>query len=404
MEFQYTACDKSGKRIKAIEKADALALLVSRLKNQGLTPLSISEVKQAQNSLDAQRRTWFNRVKRKELAVFSRQLASILHAGILLTEALHTIAEDMENQYFKHAITRIVEDVNAGTSFSSALARYPDIFPATYLAVIKAGEAVGNLAATTTNLAKYLEDYERMREKFRSALMYPVFLSSFLVFVVTIIVVFIIPRFKQIFAQAGARLPLLTRIVVGVSEFCLKNAPAALFVVAIGVMLSCFFLKIPKIRYAFDARLLRVPQLGKLIRKALIARFCRTFSVLLGGGVGIATSLVVSGDVVSNSYLRHLVGAIKNAVVSGVALADAMKPHQTFPRIVVKMVAIGEKSGKLDDMLRRSAEYYDQELETTLNNFSSLIEPVFIVLIGGVVLTVVLALYLPIFKIASAVR
>jgi type IV pilus assembly protein PilC len=147
-----------------------------------------------------------------------------------------------------------------------------------------------------------------------------------------------------------------------------------------------------------------MPYVGKLIRKALIARFCRTFSVLLDGGVGIATALAVSGEVVSNFFLQHLIRMIKDAVISGVAIADAMKPHETFPRIVVKMVAIGEKSGKLDDMLRRSAEYYDQELETTLNNFSSLLEPAFIVLIGAVVLTVVLALYLPIFKMASAIR
>ncbi len=404
MEFQYTACDKSGRRIKAIEKAETMAMLVSRLKNQGLTALSISEMKPARAGFGAWRIGWFARVSRKELAVFSRQLASILHAGILLTEALHTIAEDMENQYFSHVINQIVKDVNAGTGFSAALSRYPNIFPATYLAVIKSGEEIGNLAATMTSLAKYLEDYERMREKFRSAMLYPIFLSGFLIFVVAIIVIFIIPRFKKIFAQAGAQMPLLTRIVVGISEFCIRHAFAALVALIVAGIVSWFLLKIPKIRYAVDARLLKLPHLGKLIRKAFIARFCRTFSVLLGGGVGIATALTVSGDVVSNTFIRHLIGMVKDAVISGVAIADAMRSHETFPRIVVKMVAIGEKSGKLDDMLRRSAEYYEQELETTLNNFSSLLEPVFIIVIGGVVLTVVLALYLPIFKIAAAVR
>lgn len=404
MEFQYTAQDKNGKRVSSVATADAIDTLVGRLKNQGLIPLRVSEVKSSGISFKKGRGLQRGKVKAGELAVFTRQLSSILNAGVLLTEALHTIAEDMENRYFGALISQMVADINSGEHFSLALSKYPAVFPSTFVAVVRSGEEVGNLGMTLGNLAQYLENYERMRQKLKNAMMYPLFLSGFLVFVVAVIVLFLIPKFKGIFSRAGAQLPLLTRIVVGVSEFCLKNMLAGIiFAVLIGI-LAWYLLKIKPIRFSVDRWALKLPLFGSLIRKAMVARFCHTFSILLEGGVGITVGLSVSGGVVNNLFLQQIIEKIKNKVVAGGSLDESIRSHGVFPKIVAKMVAVGEKSGKLDDMLKRSAEYYDAELETTLNNFSSLIEPVFIVLIGAVVLIVVLALYLPIFKMSMAVR
>lgn len=404
MEFQYTARDKSGRHISSVATADAIDTLVGRLKNEGLIPLRISEVKSAGVSLKKSRGLQRGRVKANELAVFARQLSSILNAGVLLTEAMRTISEDMENPYFGALIARVVDDINAGEHFSLALSKYPAVFPSTFVAVVRSGEEVGNLGMTLGNLAQYLENYERMRQKLKSAMMYPMFLFGFFVFVVAVIVLFLIPKFKGIFSHAGAQLPLLTRIVVGISEFCLKNIAAGIiFTVLIGTLIW-YLLKVKTIRFSVDKWALKLPIFGNIIRKAMVARFCHTFSILLAGGVGITVGLSVSGDVVNNLFLRRIIEKIKNKVIAGCSLDESIKTQGVFPKIVAKMVAVGEKSGKLDDMLKRSAEYYDAELDATLNNFSSLIEPVFIVLIGGVVLIVVLALYLPIFKISMAVR
>lgn len=404
MEFKYTACDKEGKHIRAIGSADALDILVSRLKNQGLIPLQITELKSARKQAGTEYIKSRGKVSGKELAVFARQLSSVLNAGILLTESLSTVAEDMENAYFSAIIKRVVSDINSGEHLSPALAKFPKIFPATFVAVVKSGEEIGNLGKTLGDLAKYLEDYERMREKFKSAMLYPVFLTFFLIFVVAIIVLFLIPKFKGIFAHAGAQLPLLTRIVVGISEFCLRNVFLAVVAFAAVWITLWYLLKVQKVRFWVDSVSLKLPIIGKLVQKALISRFCHTFSILLSGGVGVATSLLVSREVMNNLFLKDIVSQLRNNVVSGGSLDESVRAQSVFPKIVAKMVAVGEKSGKLDDMLKRSAEYYDQELEATLNNFSSLIEPVFIILIGAVVLIVVLALYLPIFKMSTAIR
>ena len=404
MEFKYTVYDKNGKHVNAIASADTLEVLVSRLKNQGLVPLHITEIKSSKKDTKGSGIRVQRKITGRELAAFTRQLSTVLNAGIVLTEALSTLAEDMENASFGAVIEDLVSHISAGEHFSQALSRYPRIFSVTFVAVVKSGEEIGNLGRTLGDLAKYLENFERMKEKFRSAMMYPVFLTGFLIFVVAVIVLFLIPKFKGIFAQAGAKLPLLTRIVVGISEFCLRNVLWGILFSIIFWIVAWYLLRIPKIRYRFDTIVLRLPIFGKLFLKAFISRFCHTLSILLSGGVGISSSLLISSGVVNNLFLMRVISQIRASVISGGSLDEAVRAHAVFPKVVAKMITVGEKSGRLDDMLKRSAEYYDEELEVTLNNFSSLIEPVFIILIGGVVLIVVLALYLPIFHLSSAVR
>jgi len=401
VDLKYTASDSSGKRVTAIAVTDSIPALVGRLKKQGLTPLNIDTVKPK----STKRGLFFpSRVKSKELAVFVRQLATITNSGVLLTESLNTISEDMENLYFRDIVKNITSDINAGAGFSESLSRHPQVFPAIFVALVKAGEEVGNLGAVLGSLAKYLEEYEAMREKIANAVRYPIFVISFTFIIVSIIVLFIIPKFNTLFTHAGAQLPLLTRIVVGVATFILRHTFWGIFILLAVWGLILYLLSQFKIRFAWDYYQLNLPLFGQIIRKIVLARFCRTLSTLIAGGVVIVNSLKISNEVTKNLFFRQVFDDVRNSVTSGVSLSEAMRPYEQLPRVLIKMVAVGEKSGKLDEMLERTADYYEQELALTLNKLSTMIEPILIVFIGIIVLIVALALYLPIFNLSMAVH
>lgn len=401
MELKYTVSDSSGKKVTAITTMDSVLSLVGRLKQQGLVPLNI-EVLKSQST----RKGLFSssRVKSKELAVFVRQLATILTSGVLLTEALNTIAEDMENPYFREVIINVTGSINAGASFSEGLSRYPQVFSTIFVSLIKSGEEVGNLGVAMASLAKYLEEFEAMRDKITNAVRYPIFVFSFMVIIISIIVLFIIPKFSALFMNAGAQLPLLTRIVMGVSTFIIKHTFWGIFIILFVWGLAIYLLAQFRIRFAWDYYQLQLPLFGQIIRKVVLARFCRTLSTLITGGVAIISSLKISKEVTGNLYFRQVFEEVKNSVTSGVSLSESLRLYEQVPRVLIKMVAVGEKSGKLDEMLGRTADYYEQELALTLNKLSTLIEPILIVLIGIIVLIVALALYLPIFNISLAVH
>jgi type IV pilus assembly protein PilC len=343
-------------------------------------------------------------VKTKELIVFTRQLGTVLNAGVLLTDAINTIEVDLENKYFRRVLQDVLFHVNAGENLSNSLAYYPLVFSPYYVAIIGAAEAVGRLGQSIVDLATFMEEDEKMRLKFLAAIRYPVFLMCFVFCIVSGIVLFLIPKFKAIFEGAGIQLPLLTRVVVGISEFCLHYIVFMVLGIVALYLISWQALQFFRIRFMADYMLLRLPVIGKVMRKIFIARFCQTLSMLLGGGVGIITALSLSKNVLENFYLKHIIEDIRNNVMAGASLSEAMSSYVDMPRIMVKMVAVGEKAGMLSPMLKRVGSYYDQEVETFLNNINSILEPVFIIIIGGVVLVVALALYLPIFQMSSAVH
>jgi len=406
MNFQYIASDmRTGRRIKGDASASSVSSLVRRLKREDLLPLKVYENKQSQ--LRKKMKTSRSRklVSMKELAVFTRQLAATLSAGLLLTESLETIAADLENVQFSRIIRDIRANIQSGSDFSNALAKYPNVFPATYVALVKSGEAAGNLDSTMSNLAKYLEDSESMKEKVKNAIRYPLFVIGFAVFVVLIIVLFIIPKFRGLFTQAGVELPFLTRIVVGISEFTLHSFS----VIVLGLVLAYFLfrlvLKLPGTRYWLDALALKIPFVGKdILHKALVSRFCRTFGFLFAGGVSLSRSLEITSQVVDHSLMGKAISQIRKRVMSGSSLSEEIKKQEIFPRLTAKMASVGEKTGKISEMLTRVSDYYDEELNNSFQRLTTLLEPVLIIFVGGIVLFVVIALYLPIFQMSAAIK
>lgn len=405
MKYKYKAQDKYGKLIIGQLSAKSASSLVLNLKSKGLLPFYVKELKSQEKKIGLKKSLLpAKKVSIKELAVFSREVSSSLSAGIPLFEALRTISEDLENRYFRLVLEDVVDKINSGSNFSEALSKYPHIFSNTFLSLIKAGETSGRLDITTRDLARYLEHTDRLIKKVKSSTRYPMFIVGFLILVVTIIVVFLIPKFKALFSQAGVSLPLLTRIVVGFSEFMLKNF---LWVALCGVLVavvSSFLLRSPKIRYSFDQSKFKIPLFGKIIKKVLLLRFSRTLSILVSGGVSLVTALPICGNVVNNLYLKNVIETIKNNVIAGASLSRELKNQPVFPRMFVKMVQVGEQTGKISTMLSQNADYYEEDLEITLNDLTNTIEPILIIAIGGVVLVVTLALYLPIFNMSMAVK
>ena len=405
MEFKYTAQDKeTGRRISNVLHADDVSVAVMRLSDEGILPLKIQAIKSSNSQV---KRPFFQRrhVTGKQLAIFTRQLAATLSAGLLLTEALGTIAEDMENKYLQEILKNAKDDIQGGLDFSSSLAKYPKIFPVMYVAMVRSGEATGNLHKTMANLAKHIEHTELMNEKIKSAIRYPMFILGFAFFVVGIIVFFLIPQFSKMFEQAGAQLPLLTRIVVGISNFVVHQF--WLFAIITGLLTGTYIYlsKKPKFRYQIDYLKLKLPLIGKaIIHKGIVSRFCSTLGFLLNGGVGLSKSLQITSQVTNHLPTTEAIEHIRKRVVGGASIADELRGQKVFPRLVAKMASVGEKTGRIDEMLKRTADYYDEELQITVQNLTALLEPALIIFVGGIVLIVVLALYLPIFHIAQTIR
>jgi len=406
MELKFVATDRKGKKISSTATADSVGALINRLKRDGLQPIKVYEAKPARVRVGVLRAIFSHRaVKSKEVVIFTRQLAATLSAGLLLTEALETIGEDLENDYFRRMIKKIIVDIQAGLDFSTAISKYPKVFPLTYVSIVRSGEATGNLHLTMTDLAKYMENFERMKEKAKSAIRYPMFIFGFAILVVSVIVLFIIPKFTAMFDDAGAQLPFITRAVVAVSDFALANA--MLMIGGFGVLLFLFFfsLRFDRVRYVVDTIKIRLPIVGKaIIQKVMVSRFCRPLSVLLGGGVGLAKSLEITSQVVDHLPMRKAVEDVRNHVLAGSSISEELKKKKMFPRLVSKMVSVGEKTGNIGDMLKRTSDYYDEEVDISLQNLTALLEPVLIIFVGGMILIVVLALYLPIFNLSSAIR
>ncbi len=405
MEFEYKAFDMNGRAITGVRTADSADSLASSLKSTGATSVEATPVRIEKRSGGLVAAVFTPRsVSSAEKAVFTRQLGTILEAGVLLTEALDTISTDLENEYFAGILRAVLFHIRSGETLSAALARHPSVFSPYYVAVVRSGEEIGSLSSTMASLATFMEDYEGMRQKLISAIRYPIFLLSFIGVIVACIVLILIPKFKTIFEGAGVKLPVLTRIVVGVSEFFLRNFAGTLVAGILLGALSWRLLKLFKVRFIVDYYLLKLPVVGKVIHKAMLARFCRTSAMLLAGGVGIIKALSLASEVTVNLFLKQIMGEVGHSVSNGASLGEAMRPHRDFPRILIKMVAVGEKAGKLDEMFRRMADYYDREVEAFISELNSLLEPVCIILIGSVVAVVAIALYLPIFSLSGAVR
>jgi type IV pilus assembly protein PilC len=342
-------------------------------------------------------------VSRKDLVVFIRQFATMIDAGLPLVQCLDLIASQQENKRFKAILNDIKDTVAGGSTFAQALERHPKVFDTLFVNLVAAGEVGGILDTILNRLAAYIEKNAKLARQVKSALAYPVGITAVAGIVIFILLRFVIPSFEKMFGNMGGELPGLTRLVIGISQWLGHNT----FIVLAGLVgFGVVFKRVvdtDRGRLAFDGALLKLPLFGTLLKKVAVARFTRTMGTMLSSGVPIVDALEIVSKASGNRVIEVSLMDVREKVAGGSRMADPLAKSGIFPNMVVQMIAVGEQTGAMDVMLAKIADFYDDEVEATVDGLTSLMEPVMMVVLGGIVGTILVAMYLPIFTIAGTV-
>jgi type IV pilus assembly protein PilC len=402
--FEYAVRDRGGKIITGKIDADSPASVATKLKSMGYAPVKISEVKNTGLQMDLKLPSLGSKVKLKELAVFSRQFATMINSGLSLLRALTILEEQQPNKTFAAVLTELRLDVESGNSLSGSMTRHPDIFPPLMINMIKAGEVGGFLDKVLVQIADNYEAEVKLRGRVKSAMTYPVAVLVMAVLLTIAMLLFIVPTFASLFSSLGGSLPAPTQILVNLSNF-LKVAFVPLIVLSIvGLVVWTRVKHKPAVREFIDPLKLKAPVFGNLFRKIALARFCRNLGTMLSSGVPILQSLDIVADTSGNVVVAHAVRDIQESVRNGESLTEPLSQHSVFPPMVVQMLSVGEDTGALDTMLHKISDFYDQEVESTTDQLTALIEPIMIAILGGLVGSMIIALYMPIFKIFDLIK
>ncbi|MEN0128149.1 MAG: type II secretion system F family protein [Brevundimonas sp.] len=403
--FEYAVRDKAGNVVKGRVDAPTQAAVANRLREMGMAAISISEVSTGGLNTEINIPGFGgNKISLKDLAVMSRQLATMIDAGLSLLRALSILADQTESKPLAKIISQVRNDVEVGTSFSVALAKHPETFPPLMINMVKAGEVGGFLDQTLVSIADNFEAEVKLRGKIKSAMTYPV-----VVFVVAVVatigmLLFIVPVFASMFDNLGGKLPLPTQILMWISQ-ALK-----IVIIPLVVALGAFTFWWGKhkndraVREKVDPYKLKIPVFGNLFRKIAVSRFTRNFGTMIHAGVPLLQALDIVGETSGNLVIERAARAVQESVRRGESLAGPLAQHDVFPPMVVQMIAVGEDTGALDTMLSKVADFYDQEVESTTEQLTSLIEPLMIVVIGAIIGAMVIAMYMPIFGIFNLIK
>jgi len=401
--YKFVGRDALGRRKKGEIEADSPELARDLLLNRGV--ILIEKLTEETSILKKDIEVPFlNRIGLKDLLLFTRQLYAMIHAGIPLVQALRIIKEQIPNRRLKGIVEEIASFVEEGGRFSTALARHRDVFGDLYISMIRAAEEAGTLEETLKRLADHLEKTEKLRGKIKSALFYPVFVLIIATVIVTGILVFVIPTFEELYRSLGGQLPFLTRWIIKASNFLRDYMGWAVLLFVILVIAIIQGRRIRKVKYYMDYALLKMPIFGDLVLKGSIANFSRTLASMLSSGINILEALEISAHTSNNEVIKEAILKVKEQVERGVSLSQALSRQKIFPPMLVNMVAIGEEAGTLDEMLTKVADFYEEEVDRTVDGLTSLIEPIMIVVIGGIIGVIIVAMYLPIFKIGELIK
>ena len=394
--FRWEGRDKKGKRLKGRSLAPDEAALRADLRRQGIAPSRIRK-----QSAGLKRG---GGVKPMDIAVFSRQLATMLAAGIPLVQGFEIIGAGHEKPSMQKLILDIKSDVEAGTSLHESLAKHPLYFDDLYINLVEAGEQAGALEGLLDKIASYKEKTEALKKKVKKALFYPAAVLAVAVVVTVILLIFVIPQFESLFKGFGADLPAFTMMVINLSRFVQANGFYILAVIVAIVWVFFYFKKRSKrMREFLDRAALKVPVIGPILNKAAIARFARTLSTMFAAGVPLVEALESVAGATGNIVYENAVMSMRDEVATGQRLQRAMETTELFPNMVVQMIAVGEESGSLDTMAAKVATFYEAEVDNAVDAMSSLLEPLIMVILGVLVGGLVIAMYLPIFKLGSVV-
>lgn len=413
--YNYVAIDKHGKEVKGKVEVNSHQNAIAKVRELGYYPTSIVEemvriekvaegkvsekFKSPIRSLISKRA---GRVGQKQLTLFTRQLATLIGAGLPLVRALYVLERQQKSGALKDTIRGLAEQVEGGGSFSEALLRHPKTFSPLYVNTIKAGETGGVLELVLTRLAEFAEKTQRLNSRIRAALIYPALVLTMAISVLFFLITFIVPKFMDIFKEMGVPLPLITRVLLAISEFARNRWFIGVAIIITLIITYRILYRLPKSRMFFDKVKLRFPVMGPLIRRIAIARFSRTLGTLLSSGVPILQGLMVAKDTAGNEVIAHSIIEVHDSVREGETVAKPLLKAGIFPAMAVNMISVGEETGSLDQMLLKVGDVYDEEVDVTVSGLMSLLEPFLIIGMGVIVGFIVVAMFMPLFSLITA--
>jgi Type II secretory pathway, component PulF len=409
MDFSYKVRDSQGKVKEAVAQAESAAVLRTRLSARGMDVIEIKEKRAFSskylNDLNETVLNLTDRVTLKDMVIFSRQFSAMISSGVAMLRTLYIIVEQCPNRKLRRAVDEVRKRVESGLSLSDALAKEPEVFDRLYISMVRAGEAGGILSDVLKRLADFIEYKEKLNAKVRSAMVYPTVVLIVAVGVFWAMLTFVLPIFEGLFKNIGGELPAYTQFLIGLSVG-VRSVWMLLFLCfcAVGFYFLRRYYQTSIGRFHIDSMKLSIPMFGELIKKVAIARFSRTFGTLIRAGVPMLNALEVVKDTAGNAVVARSVDKIYEEVRQGGSISAPMAKSKIFPPMVTQMVAVGEETGRLDDMLSKVADFYDMEVENSVEQLTSMLEPIMVVGIGGIVGSIVVGMYLPIFTVINQLR
>lgn len=408
--FEYKAFDAKGKTIKGIIDADNAKMARAQLKRQNIFATEVKEQKSGQVvqgkglNFEIDVGKVFQRVSINELTEFTSQLETLFRTNVDIAEALQILGEQTDNEMLRLALVEIRDEVRQGKSLSSAMRAHPKIFNELYISLVEVGQESGNLDQVLARLRDYTQKVQAIRQKLTSALAYPILMGAISVTVVLALFIFVIPRIKETFDSFGATLPLLTRFFISISDFIVYRWYIPFVATIAAIYAFRQWVQSDAGSYQFDRIKLSIPLVGPMFRMVAISRFARTLSTLMKSGVPMTSALETAKGVVGNKVLAEVIESAQESVMKGKNLADPLSQSGEFPPLMVRMIGIGERTGEMEQMLLEASETYDQRVDSKISALTSLLEPIFIVVLGGFVGLVALAILLPMLNISSIIK
>jgi general secretion pathway protein F len=407
--FEYKGLTEAGKEVRGVRDSDSAKNLRTLLRKEGIFLTEVEAQKEAAGGTDAKRevdvKKWMvARVTSSDIAVMTRQLAVLTHAGVTLVEALTALQDQVDHERLKLIISQVKTRVNEGSSLADALALHPKVFSNLYVNMIRAGEHSGALDVVLVRLADFTEAQAKLRNKIFGTLTYPVVMVFVMLIVLTVLLTVVIPKVTKIFDENKVTLPLITRALIGTSNFARQYWWLLLGLAVLGIWSFLRWKKSPKGQAKWDEMVLKAPIFGKLVRMVAVARFSRTLATLLKSGVPLLTAMDIVKNVVDNAVLSDVIEKSRDSIREGESIAAPLKRSGEFPPLVYHMISIGERSGQLEDMLVNVASSYEDQVDVRIGALTSLLEPALILCMGGVVAFIVFSILLPILKLNTVVH
>jgi type IV pilus assembly protein PilC len=403
-KFTYVAKDKEGHTVKGDMEVPDKQHALGILRDKGFLILKLEETGGALSMLSLSKLLGRTRVPNEEIVIFTRQMATMTEAGITVVTSLDTLVDQVDNVLFKKTLQDVRESVNTGASLSEAMGKHPAIFSAYFVNMVKAGESSGMLDSVLERVALYLEKTSALHKKIKSAMIYPAVVTTMAVAITLVMILKVIPVFKDIFAGFGATLPRPTLFLINLSDYMRKYFWAFGLAIIIGIFAMRWYVSTARGRTVIDGIKLRLPVFGPLFKKVAISKFTRTLSTLIRSGVPILSALEIVAKTSGNVVVERSINDVKDSVREGESIARPLERSGLFPPLVTRMIAVGEKSGELEKMLTKIADFFDGQVDTIVDGLTSLMEPLIIAFLGIVIGGIVICMFLPIFKISTIIN